>query len=143
MITACIFGLLSIVKIIEIIAVVITAIATALLAFIANYQLNESNKTQNAQFLYQFKNDFFTEETRLVFQLIDAGWLEYVDNINYYDCYFKVRTELVDGSNLPMPIKEKLKKISVYSSYEIDDWLIGHFEDLGIFWRNSIIKKKY
>lgn len=98
----------------------LTGIFTALLALIAYYQLRSLAKTSKADFIHKFKHDFFTSDTRKLFMKVDLGQIKFIENGK--PPYFK------DTTN-----QEHI------TTYEIDDLLLGHLEDLGTFEKNGVI----
>lgn len=107
-----------------------TMAATVVLAIIAWIQLRKISKTANADFIRQFKDVFFTPETRQLIMLIDQKLMRFMDEpLPYF--------VVIEGS-LPDFIRaENARKF--YTSYDLDDLLLGHFEDLGLFAKRGII----
>ncbi|HUD04602.1 MAG TPA: hypothetical protein VMR59_01290 [Patescibacteria group bacterium] len=99
----------------------ITAIATVLLFIFGYIQLLSLSRTSKSDFIHRFKNDFFTEETRKLFDLIDRNMIKFFDK--QANSYFQKN----DG---------KGKK---YYTSEIDDLILGHFEDLGVFEKKGVV----
>ena len=123
----------------------ITALATFGLFPVAWYELNKSRNITSAKFAQEFKNNFFNEESRELIMLFEFGLIEYYDDekgqgelIDLPEDFgfFKV---IMEGykrkDNIPSYL---LNHTNVYSCYEIDDILLGHFDDIG-FWEKKDI----
>jgi hypothetical protein len=119
----------------------ITAIGTSLLAGIAYFQLKKANKISQADFDQRFKNDFFKEKTQQLFMLFQYNLLVFktepiIDN-DYEFPYFELDSKKIDANPIySMYLPEHKYR---YSSYEIDELLLGHFEDLGLFYRKKLM----
>jgi hypothetical protein len=120
---------------------VLGAIFTFLLVYVAWAELGNISQTSSADFIHRFKKDFFTEETRTLIHLIDSGYIEFVDE--HKDCerisFFKINEEKIKNSGLPDEIVTRLTKKKVYSTYEIDDLLLGDFEDVGFLENKGLV----
>lgn len=109
-------------------------IATLLLAFIAWLQLSQLNKTSKSEFIHKFKNDFFTDKTRILIALFDNELLKF-DQAG--EC-FKL------AGRVKRPLKADIIHVfsyvkTEYSFYDVDDLLLGHFEDLGLYEKKGIV----
>jgi hypothetical protein len=116
----------------------IIAIGTFILAYIAWNQLKKANKISNADFDQRFKNDFFNcEKTRQLVMLFQYDLLVFkTEPVSNADCefpYFEVNLKQFDKNTIFAGIKDR------YSAYEIDDFLLGHFEDLGLFCKKGLM----
>lgn len=81
-------------------------------------QLKKLNKTTSAEFLVgKLKEHFFTAENRKFYELIDNKLLQFVDTGHFINC----------------------KNNELISTYEIDDFLLGHFEEIGLLEQRGII----
>lgn len=109
---------------------VIGSILTLLLAYVAWVQLSRISETASADFILRLKKDFFQEETRTLIHLFDSDFLKYTERGK--EAFFQVEEARIAGSGLPQDLKERLLKKKVYSAYDVDDLLLGHFEDLGM-----------
>ena len=118
-------------------ACLITAAATVLLLWVAWVQLSSMVKTASADFLHKLKHDFFTPDVRRLMCLVDEDCLCFVGDPGKE--YFKVEKDKVKQLNLPKNLEEELLIRDIYSAYEIDDLLLGHFEDLGIFEQQGVL----
>lgn len=108
----------------------IGSILTLLVAYVAWVQLGSISRTASADFILRFKKDFFQDETRRLIQLIDNDWLKFTQRKD--QSFFQVDAEAVWKSELHEEIKNWLLQRKAYSDYDIDDLLLGHFEDLGM-----------
>jgi hypothetical protein len=138
---------------------VIVSLLTAILIWIAYYQLKSLFQTTNADFIHKLKNDFFKEETRKLFHLVEHDYILFREGIGDSDkcrhvsgiCeqhktdesekeyFFEVNCEKIEHSGLPKEIQQVLLEKKFYSSYELDDFLLGHFEDIGLFETKGVI----
>ena len=108
---------------------------TSILLYIANRQLSASFKLSkdskdiaNADFLLRLKNDFFTERTREIFSLFDNNLL----------IFHHLKVGVVDNKDKNIKILISHNSPRKYSTYEIDDYLLNHFEDLGIYLEQGV-----
>lgn len=119
----------------------IAGVATVALAFIAWYQLGKTNKIANADFAHRFKNDFFTEETRHLFMLFEYELLTLKKESFKSDkpklAYFEIECTKYDSKSAFLLSLIEMKPR--YTSCEIDDLLLGHFEDLGLFLKKGLL----
>ena len=100
----------------------ITAVSTMSAVGIAYWQLNAMNKISRADFIIRLKDDFFKPETREIIELLDNQDMEFVGNDINKACFQKKSDE-----------KRQL------TIYEMDDLLLGKFEDIGIFLDKRIL----
>ena len=118
----------------------LTTLSTIALAVIAYIQIKGLNKTARADFLNKLKEGFFTKESRQLITLIETNSLTFFEDTIHNDfAVFKV--------NIPEHLKEYLKysidiERKYYTTQEIDDLLLGHFEDAGLLLKNKIIDIK-
>jgi len=112
-------------------------IGSGLLSWIAWKELESMNNTTNADFIHKLKNDFFTSRTRKLFILVDLKAVKFITK-NDDIIYFEVEEEKI--KNQPERIKKRLQSKKIYSSYDVDDILLGPLEDIGLFLRKKIIK---
>lgn len=123
-------------------------LATLLLYLVARHQLSGIKRTAKADFIKQFNNDFFVESTRNVVMLLDCNALDYkekVINCNGDDNvfpYFEINDSILSQFKLSDDIYNTLLIKKVYTSYEIDDLLLGRFEDIGLFLQQGFLNRK-
>ena len=115
------------------------AFLTLLLAYVAWVQLGGLSKTASADFILRFKREFFQEPTRTLIHLIDSDWIEFAEGEKPEDSSFNISTGKIAQSGLPTEIKDRLTGRKTYSVYEVDDFLLGHLEDLGMLWQERIL----
>jgi hypothetical protein len=114
-----------------------------LTAYVAWKQLGKVAQTASADFMLRMRDGFFREETRILVHLIDNGWLKFVDktengsSIEYP--FFKVDDREIEAAGLHEEIRERLLKRRTYSVYDMDDLILGHFEDLGTLWEAGVL----
>ncbi|MGA2467295.1 MAG: hypothetical protein ABSH06_23465 [Thermodesulfobacteriota bacterium] len=124
---------------------------TTVVALIAYFQLSSIAKTTKADFIHKLKNDFFVEPTRILIDHIVEDRLlhrEISDRNPRTDAsvsssdrkmgYFVV-DETAILTNFPEMLKNKLMEKRYYLEVEIDDFLLGHFEDIGLFEEKGLI----
>jgi len=125
------------------IATVISAATTIIIAIIAYNQLSEIQNTSKADFFHRVKSDFFTDEIRKIFMLFDYDIMKFSidekNNKRYY--YFEIDEEKLKQNDSITKYITDIKKH--YMSHEIDDLLLGNFEDLGIYKSKGIIDDSY
>lgn len=119
----------------------IIAAATLLLAFIAWTQLRKTNQISAADFSHRFKNDFFNENTQHLFMLFEYDLMifrrEAVKNSDDEFPYFEIDQAKLDSNPIFSIFLTEIK--NSYTAYEIDDLLLGHFEDLGLFCKKGLM----
>jgi hypothetical protein len=119
----------------------IIALITSLLAIIAWIQLEKANNISKADFDQRFKNDFFNEKTRQLFMLFQYDLMvfkrEFVNNTDDEFPYFEVDSTQFDAN--PIFAIDLAEMKYRYSAYEIDEFLLGHFEDLGLFCKKGLM----
>jgi len=114
------------------ILVVSGAFLTACIAWI---KLDEIKNTNSADFIHRLKNDFFKAESRNLITLINLNAIKFIKKGKIQ--YFEVVKEGLE--NFPEDIRNQLTQKKFYTTYEIDDLLWGHFEDIGLLERKGIL----
>ncbi len=112
---------------------------TAFLLFLAAKQFKLHNDVAAADFALKFKHDFFTEETRGLISLLDYDQLELVITTDKF-AYFKIKPKTNDGVSCHDFIHGNRNK---YSSYEMDDWVLNHLEDVWVFYTKGALSLDY
>ena len=97
----------------------ITGVGTLFLFLTALIQLNSLSKTSKAEFIHKFKNDFFNDKTNRIFTAIDEGRIKFV---NSRVPHFKIH-----------------RQESTINTHVIDNLLLGHLEDLGVFEKKGVV----
>jgi hypothetical protein len=105
--------------------------ATVLVVYVAWVQLGNISQVAQNDFLLRQRKEFFTPQVRLLTELIERESLTFV-KVNDDDWYFKVDDSRIISCGLPEPLKKRLLQRSFYSTAEVDDELLGHFEDIGL-----------
>jgi hypothetical protein len=125
---------------------ILGAVFGAFLVWVAWEQLGNLGKTTSADFIHKLDNDFFTPKTKRLMSLIDCGALEFKanDESGLSDGekpqpYFEVNEEKLDKARLPEELKKDLYVKKYYSAWDIDDLLIGFFENIGMLEEKGII----
>jgi len=120
-------------------------VATLLLYMVARNQLSGISSTTKADFVKQFNLDFFVEPTRNLIMLIDFKALIYqekqvmVNGTEFCYQYFIVDETISNQFIVSDSIRASLRDKPVYTSYEIDDLLLGRFEDIGLFVKRGFL----
>lgn len=119
-----------------------TALFTLILVFVGWSQLTGINATSSGDFIHKLKIDYFRESTRKLFHLIEQDCIIFNKNISSSgidNSFFEVDKDKISNSSLPDDIKKDLLTKIFYSTYEIDDLLLGHFEDIGLFEKTKVM----
>lgn len=118
---------------------ILATIFAAFLVGVAWEELSKLSKTSSADFIHRLDNDFFTYKTRKLVSLIVCGALEFCPNGEGEQPYFKVDLSKLDKTNLPKELKQSLGRRTHYSAFEVDDSLLGLFENVGMLERRGIV----
>lgn len=122
-------------------------LATALLAYFAGKQLGGISKTTKADFIKKFTDGFFSEETRDMIMLFDYKALDFRSrDIEYSEDiltkpfpYFAINEDVVKQLEINPAKQKKILDKKYYSGFEVDDYLLGFFEDLGSYEKKGLI----
>jgi hypothetical protein len=120
-------------------------IATILLCVIGWWQLKGIKKVSKADFIQKFSIDFFNEKARNIILLLEYDALVFrTREIEYGDGtanekfpFFEINKKI--SSQLQINHDNKSDLIESYTSFDIDDLLLGHFEDIGGFEKQNLI----
>jgi hypothetical protein len=119
----------------------ITAIVTSGLVLLAWRQLKKMNEISRADFDQRFKNDFFNEKTQQLFMMFQYDLIsfktEFISYINDEFPYFEIDVTKIDSNPIFKMYLDETK--DRYSAYEVDNLLLGHFEDLGLFYKKGLM----
>jgi hypothetical protein len=126
----------------------VVAFATIVLSLIAWYQLLGLRKISKADFINKFTDNFFNTETQRLILLPNYNALEFkVKEIFYGNDesvdefpYFKINEEIIKQLPLDKTTKRNLLQKDTYTAFEIDDLLLGYFEDIGCFEKDNLIR---
>lgn len=120
-----------------------SSLATMVTLLFAVMQIKDSTTSRNADFAYRVKTDFFTAECNNLFLLVDNNLLTYKIDSDRVDSlglgYFEIDT--VKINRLPH-LKDLLYK-KIYTTYEIDNLIFNHLNELGEYYRKGIISIDY
>jgi hypothetical protein len=122
------------------VAVILATIGIA----IALGQLGGIKKVSRADFAKRFIDTFFNPETRTLFTLLlnsalEFAILEIVDETGTVIDrlpYFRIKQSVAGQLRGVVPVEEKR---TGYSAFEIDDFLLGFFDDLGWYHKQGLI----
>ncbi len=119
-----------------------TAILTGILAGVAYWQLKSFNKTTRADFINRFTNEFFNKSTQEIIVLFDYSALKFrVSEVDYGEDISKKEWPyfLIDR-NISNQFKTKIaNEKEKYTAFELDDDLLGYFDDLGTYEKKGIL----
>ncbi|MGC8494254.1 MAG: hypothetical protein ACP5SH_21220 [Syntrophobacteraceae bacterium] len=121
---------------------ILGAFFAAFLVFVAWEELGNLGKTSSADFIHRLKADFFQPQTRTVTALLECDALEFKANSEGQSDpfpYFEIKESVIEETDLPEPIKKSLTDKKYYSCWEIDELILGHFEDIGMFEQRGIL----
>lgn len=123
----------------------------AILAWIAYKELSGIGKTNRTDFIHRLRNDFFVEETRILVDHITEDRLLYTqvpaevvrgeeDATSSHNemRYFEVDLRKILPT-FPKELQDQLTRKRYYLEVEVDDFLLGHFEDIGLFEEKGLI----
>jgi hypothetical protein len=118
-------------------------LVTALAALFGLIQLRNIRCTSRADFTKRFIDSFFVADTRTLFTLLLNSALEFdiqkivIDGREIDELpYLRIKKEIVEQLKGIVPF-DPLK--TGYSPFEIDDFLLGPFEDVGWYVRRKLI----
>jgi hypothetical protein len=122
-------------------------IVTFILLLVAYFQLSNIKKTARAEYIKRLNDSFFTEETRnlivLLFNsaielsilpIMDKEGKDQIDELPYFKIKEFVLEQLKNSGLISLAEWRK-----GYNAFEIDDLLIGHFDDVGRFEKNGLL----
>src|SRR5271157_3495721 len=126
---------------------------TLYIVFYAKEQLKTSNETSinslnisKADFSLRFENNFFTEKSRELFFLFENDLLNYKmieDKLSDFDLhYFEIDIQKLEK----YPILKEINFINnknIIVSNDVDDLLLNHFEDLGIYEEEGLLSLNF
>jgi hypothetical protein len=120
-------------------------IVTGLLWMVSKRQLGGISKTSKAEFIMKFTNNFFSESTRTLIMLLEYKALRFEKSpVNIGEpkpkafLYFDTDTGIIDQMHLSPSDLDALRQ-RIYNAYEIDHYLLNHFEDIGLFEKNGLL----
>ncbi len=126
--------------------IAITALASVALCFIAWFQLSKTREINEAEFIQDFKKDFYTARTRELLMLFEYDQIKFIENgsdrskqkgLPQDMCLFEVT---LPGYKRTDEIPNYfLNNNNLFSEFEIDDFLLGHYEDLGLFYIQKLM----
>jgi len=123
---------------------ILAALFAAFLVWVAWEELGKISKNSSADFIHRLDNDFFTQETRILVSLIGCEALEFNENGALSEDsdslpYFVVNEQTLDKKNLPQDLIKPLIIKEYYSTWEIDDLLLGFCENIGMLEQKGLI----
>jgi hypothetical protein len=125
----------------------VLTLTTIALCLIAWRQLRGLGKVSRADFINKFNKDFFNPTTQKLILLLSYNALQFkIKNIDYKEeipsiefPYFAVNQDVIKQfpENQEHPSNDLIPK--TYNSFEIDDLLLGYFEEIGCFEKDGLI----
>jgi hypothetical protein len=122
------------------------AVITLVLVWVAMEQLEGIDETSqrsasiaSADFVLRLSEQYFQDQTRILIHLVDADYLQFKRDANLAESYFEVDTARVEKSTLHVDVKQALTKRRIYSTYDMDHFLLGVLEDLGFYEQARIL----
>lgn len=104
---------------------------------------DSDSQRDGARFALALKDDFFTDRTRILMELIDEDWLLYQNadknGTPLAQPYFEIDEGRINASSLPAHLKSRLAERRAYSCFEIDDLVLAQFEDLHSLWSRRLL----
>jgi hypothetical protein len=124
----------------------ITVLLSLGVGICAYIQLSHNTNSMKADFAHKIKTDFFTDEERTLMFLLNNDLLEFrmfKDSITRIEFpYFSLNNKKAKYfQNDSINLLTKVKK--TYSTLEIEDILLNHFEDLNLYRKNKVIGADY
>jgi hypothetical protein len=122
-------------------------LATLVLVWIAKKQLGGLSKTAKADFNKKFNDDFFNDTTRKIVMLFDYDALRFMNvEIKYGEYkttksfpYFLINEDVINQLKISPEELKLLHDKKLFTGFEIDDFLLGYFEDIGLFEKKKLI----
>ena len=122
-------------------------LVTFFLWLVAKNQLGGINKVSKADFIKKFSDSFFSDTTRRIIMLFDYNALsfreseiEYGDNLPTKTFpYFIINEDVVKQLKISSEEQKILIDKKCFSGFEIDDYLLSFFEDIGSFEKKGLI----
>jgi len=127
----------------------VTALATLLLWWVAKKQLGAIRKVAQTDFARRFNKDFFNEKTRDLIMLFNYRALKFrMGEIKYETDdpdngaqfpYFLIDEGVLRQLKIDQEKKEQIEKKMCFSAFEIDDDLLGYFEEIGSYEKQGLL----
>ncbi len=122
-------------------------LVTFFLWLVAKRQLGGINKVSKADFIKKFSDSFFSETTLKIIMLFDYKALSYREaEIEYGDDipiktfpYFIIDEDIVKQLKISSEEQKILIDKKCFSGFEIDEYLLNLFEDIGSFEKKGLI----
>jgi len=133
-----------------VIATLLLVVATLFLWRVSYKQLGGISKTTRADFIERFSNKFFNSETRVILMLLDyktllfkSAGINYGHNVVSKDfLYFEIDEQIAKQLIIDSKSLSALMDKKVYSAFELDDLLLGYFEDIGALNKQGLLEIK-
>ncbi len=130
----------------------VAAVATVLLWLVALQELGGANIVARTDFVRRFNADFFGEETRDLVMLFDYKVLKFkIRTLDYGKGepenrkafpFFEIQNNVLLKLVINNEKKKKLRIRGIYTAFEVDDLLLGFFEDIGALEKRGLLDVK-
>lgn len=122
----------------------INTVATLAFLLFALLQIGQVSRITKGDVLQKFSANFFQQESRDFVLLFEYELLEFKSNNIGVDTISGLPHDFscfVKASNYPPKLNKFLidSTKTIYSAYEIDDYILGHFEDMGMSLKMGVI----
>jgi hypothetical protein len=114
--------------------VFVTALATVLLAVVGWIQLSALAQTGKDTFLHDLKKDFFSPEERNLMFLMENKFI-FFKKEPFGDKFPEIALFKVEMPNEIAKVTPVIKEY--YTTQEVDDFILQHFEDLGLLFEKK------
>ena len=142
--------------IVAILVAIASAVATWFLYFTADTNLKSLDKTSETRFINEFKADFFSPKTTLIFELIEYDHYKYTGEPSFIYVegkedrdpdYFKIIANNIKDDLIKTNYIGNLEKIfgkdkKIFATSEVDNLLLGPLEDIGAYLKSGLISKE-
>jgi hypothetical protein len=120
---------------------------TLLLWWIARKQLGGISNTAKKEFIKKFNGDFFNDTTRSIIMLFNYNALSFnsveIDigkgELTEPFPYFTINENIIRQLKISPEEHKFLIDKKFFTAFEIDDFLLGYFEDIGSYEMNGMI----
>ena len=129
----------------------VAAIATVLLWFVALQELGGVNSVAKTDFARRFNADFFGQETRDLVMLFDYKALKFKikvieqgkdDSNSKKFPFFEIQKNILTKLVIHKERENELSNRGVYTAFEIDDFLLGLFEEIAALEKRGMLDIK-
>lgn len=118
--------------------------ATFILLTFTLLQVRQVSRTTKGEVLQKFSENFFKPETRELLMLFEYGLIKFKENNINVDTVMGLPQNFgcfVRANSYPPTLNSFLLDTTktIFSSYEIDDYVLGHLENLGMYLKMEMV----